>query len=123
MLISVITRRLREGKTYEDFRAAWLPNIGFGVPTRVVSAQNMDDRQEIVTIGFSDMSEEQAAAFLEQVGNATANEEKGERPSDAEGLSEDVVAENQARHDRIGEVVEPEMTRAYYVQVGDDDLS
>ena len=27
------------------------------------------------------------------------------------------------RHDRIDEVIEPEMTRAFYVQVADDDLT
>ncbi|HEY2217055.1 MAG TPA: hypothetical protein VGH21_06140 [Solirubrobacteraceae bacterium] len=32
MIVSVLIRRLREGKTYADFRAAWLPEKGFGVP-------------------------------------------------------------------------------------------
>ena len=37
MIISVLTRRLREGKTLEDFQAAWHRESGFGVPTRVVT--------------------------------------------------------------------------------------
>jgi hypothetical protein len=100
VLISILVRRLRERKTYEDFRAAWLPDKGLGMPTRVVSGQRMDDPQEIVTIGFSDMQPEEAEAFLERVG-----------PQEA------------VRHDRIAEVIEPEMTRAFYVQVADDDLT
>ena len=39
MVISVLTRRLLEGKTLEDFRAAWQREGGFGVPTRVVTGQ------------------------------------------------------------------------------------
>jgi hypothetical protein len=39
IVISVLTRRLREGKSYEDFREAGLPEQGFGFPTRVVSAR------------------------------------------------------------------------------------
>jgi hypothetical protein len=100
MVIAVLTRRLREGKTYADFRAAWKPDTGFGVPTRVVSAQGVEDPREIVTIGFTDIELEDVPAFLERVG-------PGE----------------QARHDRLEDVVEPEMTRGFYVQVADDDLT
>jgi hypothetical protein len=39
IVISVLTRRLREGKSYEDFREAWLPEQGFGFPTRVATAR------------------------------------------------------------------------------------
>jgi hypothetical protein len=55
MIVSILVRRLREGKTYEDFREAWLPEKGFGWPTRVVTAQRMDDPREVATIGFSDI--------------------------------------------------------------------
>jgi hypothetical protein len=54
IVISVLTRRLREGKTYEDFHEAWLPDHGFGFPTRVVSALRVDDDREVITIGFSE---------------------------------------------------------------------
>ncbi len=53
MIIGILARRLREGKTYEDFRQAWLPEKGFGVRTRVVSAQGLEDPREIVTVGFT----------------------------------------------------------------------
>ena len=100
MVISVLMRRLREGKTLEDFRAAWHREGGFGVPTRVVTGQGLDDPHEIVTIGFTEIELEEIEAFLER----TAPEEA-------------------RRHERIAEVIEPEMTRAFYLQVADDDLS
>ena len=100
MVISILMRRLRDGKTLEDFRAAWQREGGFGVPTRVVTGQSLDDPREIVTIGFTDIELDEIEGFLER----TAPEEA-------------------RRHDRIAEVIEPEMTRAFYVQVGDDDLS
>jgi len=100
MIISVLTRRLREGKTYADSRAAWKPEKGFGIPTRVVTGQGLEDRQEIVTIGFSELDPDDVPAFLERVG-----------------------PQEKARHDRIDEVIEPEMTRGFYIQVADDDLT
>jgi hypothetical protein len=125
MIVSILVRRLREGRTYEDFREAWLPDKGFGWPTRVITAQRMDDPREIVTIGFSDVGQEEAEALLGQVG---VDQSGGERDPDAveEAGDEHVgeVAEEQlARRSRISEVIEPEMTRAFYVQVADDDLT
>ena len=100
MIVSVLVRRLKEGKTYEDFREAWLPDKPFGVATRVVSCQNLEDPRDIVTIGFSDMSPEEAQAFLDRT--------KGQE---------------EVRHERIDEVVEGDVTRYYYLQVGDDDFT
>jgi hypothetical protein len=100
VVISILMRRLREGKTLEDFRSAWQREGGFGVPTRVVTGQGLDDPREVVTIGFTDIELDEIEAFLER----TAPEEA-------------------RRHERIAEVIEPTMTRAFYVQVADDDLS
>lgn len=100
MIISVLTRRLREGKDYSDFRAAWLPDKGFGVPTRVVSAVSAEDPREVVTIGFTDIELDEAEAFLERIG-----------------------PQEQLRHDRLEEVLEPGGSNRVYIQVADDDLS
>ena len=100
MVLAVLVRRLREGKTYADFREAWKADKGFGVPTRVVSGQRLDDDREIITIGFVDVAPELLEAGFARVAD-----------------------QEQVRHDRIDAVVEPEMTRAFYQQVGDDDLS
>jgi hypothetical protein len=100
MVVAILIRRLRKGKTYEDFERAWMPDEGFGVPTRVVSLQRVDNSREIVTVGFSDMEVKDVEEFLERVGG-----------------------QEQVRHERIEDVVEPEMTRSFYIQVGDHDLT
>jgi hypothetical protein len=100
IVIAVLSRRLREGKAYEDFREAWLPDQGFGFPTRVVSAQAVDDDREIVTIGFAQLEDGDLEAQLNRIG-----------------------PQEQRRHDRIDEIVEPEMTRRLYVQIADDDFT
>ena len=100
IVIAVLTRRLRDGKSYEDFRKAWLPEQGFGFPTRVVSAQRVDDDREIITIGFSQLDEDEAEAQLRRIG-----------------------PQEQRRHEKIDEVIEPNMTRRFYVQVADDDFT
>ena len=65
-----------------------------------MTGQGLDDPREIVTIGFSDLELNEVRAFLER----TAPEES-------------------RRHDRIAEVIEPAMTKAFYLQVADDDLT
>jgi hypothetical protein len=100
IVISVLIRQLREGKTYEDFREAWLPDQGFDFPTRVVSAQNVQNERQVITIGFSELSEAEAEAQLQGIG-----------------------PQERRRHERIDEVVEPEMTRRFYVQVAEDDFN
>jgi hypothetical protein len=100
IVISVLTRRLREGKTYEEFREAWLPEQGFGFPTRVVSAVNVEDQREVITIGFSELDEAEAEAQLQRIG-----------------------PEQERRHDRVDAVIEPGMTRHFYVQVAEDDFT
>jgi hypothetical protein len=100
IVISVLVRRLREGKTYEDFREAWLPDQGFGFPTRVISAIRAGDDREVITIGFSELEESEAEAQFARV-----------------------APQERRRHDRIDEVVEPDMTRTFYVQVAEDDFT
>jgi hypothetical protein len=100
IVISVLVRRLQEGKTYEDFREAWLPEQGFGFPTRVISAIRADDEREVITIGFSEIEASEAEAQLARV-----------------------APQEQRRRDRIDDLVEPEMTRRFYVQVAEDDFS
>jgi hypothetical protein len=100
MLCGILVRRLREGKTLEDFRAAWYPEHGFGVPTRVLLARRVDNEREIFTIGFVDVPSEQLEQGLQQV---AANE---------------VI-----RHDRIAEVIESTVLTGYYEIVDDNDFS
>jgi hypothetical protein len=100
MIMAVFVRRLREGQTYDDFRKAWYPDFSFPVKGHVVTGMRLDDPREIINIGFMDISPEDFAGFLE-----------GGAPHEA------------TRHDRIADVIEPEMTRTFYVQIADDDFS
>ena len=47
MIVAVFRRRLREGRTFEDFKRAWEADKGFGVPARVFNAVNFADEREI----------------------------------------------------------------------------
>jgi hypothetical protein len=96
MLIAVFRRRLKEGKTYEDFHEAWFPEEGsfaehFGIPGRLINARRLDDKREILSIGLMDIEAAEMGPLLERVG---AGEER--------------------RHDRIADVIESTELRAFY---------
>jgi hypothetical protein len=50
--ISIINRKLRKGKTYEDFRKAWYHTVGFGTTSKLYTAINALDQREIIVVGF-----------------------------------------------------------------------
>jgi hypothetical protein len=100
MLFLVVTRRLKEDKTYDDFRDAWIPEEGFGISIRVMSGQRIDDAREIVTVAFADIE-----------------------PGEVEDFVERITESERHRHARISEVVEPETSRVLYLHVAEDDLS
>jgi hypothetical protein len=100
MIVSVFRRRLIEGKTFDDFLAAWEAEKGFGVPTRVFNAVRLDDQREILTFAFVDV---EAAVFA---------------------AATSAVAEQEAvRHSRIDDVIESTELRAFYDLVREDDLT
>lgn len=100
MVISVFRRRLREGKTFEDFLEAWQAERGFGVPTRVFNAVSLEDEREILTVAFVQVATE---TFAEAARS---------------------VAEQEAvRHNRIDEVIESTELRAFYDLRCEHDLS
>lgn len=60
--VSILTRRLKEGKTYEDFRKAWYHTIGFGGglkegSNRMYTVINGYDPREIIVIGISNIGD------------------------------------------------------------------
>jgi hypothetical protein len=99
MIGVVFVRRLRDGKTYDDFRAAWYPDEGFGVPARVLAGATLDDPRTIVTVGFVDVD-----------------------PSDLEQLGARITAAEATRHDRIDAVIESTELRTFFVVDGDHDF-
>ena len=102
MFIAVLVRRLRPGRTYEDFVKAWYPDRGFGIAVRgPVLGVNVDDEREILTLSFIDLtSREQLEAELQRV----ADQER-------------------MRHDRLAEVIESTTVRAIYEQRDEFDFS
>ena len=83
MIVSVFVRRLKEGRTFEEFLAEWEADRGFGVPTRVFNAPSIDDPRDVITIGFVDISVEELEAGLASV-----------------------AAQESIRHERIDTVIE-----------------
>jgi len=110
MMVSIIIRRLKKGKTYEDFRKAWYHTTGFGIdsdsPTdfkpplgRLYTVINAFDPQEIIVIGFGpEISQENL--------KATLNIDVKERLDNP-----------------LDEVIEPEISRSFGLLVSEDDFS
>ena len=96
--VAILRRRLRQGKTYEDFRKAWYHTVGFGVANRMLTVLNAADPQEIIVIGLTETTEEQARALV-----AIDAAEREDNPLD------DVIA--------------PEVERTFGVLIAEDDFS
>jgi hypothetical protein len=100
MFVSVLVRKLKEGRSYQDFKTAWYPRTGFGVPTRVINAVRRDDPTEILSIGFVDADAATLQAVVARVAAAEAS-----------------------RHEQIDTVIEATVHRALYQIVDDQDFS
>lgn len=48
--IAIIHRRIREGKTFDDYRKAWFHATGFGAPTTMYTVVNAFDPQELISV-------------------------------------------------------------------------
>jgi hypothetical protein len=100
--VAVIARRLRPGKTYDDFIDAWYPDKGFGFGGGgPVVARGVADERELITIGYVDLPD------------AAALDEAMER----------VAAQEAARHDRIDAVIESTSLRGIYQITDEFDFS
>ena len=96
--VAIVRRRLREGKTYDDFRRAWYHTVGFGVSNRMLTVLNGVDPREVIVIGITEATEEQARELV-----AIDATEREKNPLD--------------------EVVEPEIERTFGVLIAEDDFS
>lgn len=96
--VSIVTRRLKEGKTYEDFRRAWYHTVGFGTPTKMITALNVDDPREVIVMGFIE--------------------------ADIEGYQEGLKIDVKERLDNpLDDVIEPEIGRKFGIILSEDDFS
>jgi hypothetical protein len=101
MICFVFVRRLKPGKTYEDFLQAWYPDKGFGVDEgRVYLAIKGDDPREVLTVGVLEPPAGDVDEFMQRI-----------------------AAQEATRHDRIAEVIEETTLRSLYDVVGDFDFS
>ena len=102
MYVSVLVRRLKPGKTYDDFVRAWYPDKGFGIGGRgPILARNVDDEQEILAIALIDLG-------------------TGESLDDVMAR---VGAQEAVRHARIADVVEASVVRGIYEVTDEFDFS
>jgi hypothetical protein len=99
MIYAVLIRRLREGRTFEDFRGAWLPDETFELPVTVSTARRLDEPRELLSLGRAEIPAADVPALLERI---AASEAK--------------------RHDRIAEVIEATVHTGIYEVVTEDDL-
>jgi predicted NBD/HSP70 family sugar kinase len=99
MFISVLTRKLRKGKTYDEFRKAWYHTVGYGMPTKLYSAINVFDPREVIVVGLGEIKPGQDPEQLIQI----EVKERLEHPLEA--------------------VIEPEIGRTFGIVVSEDDFS
>jgi hypothetical protein len=97
--VSIITRRLKEGKTYEDFRKAWFHSVGFGTTSKLYTAINAFDPREIIVVGFVEIKPGQDPLKILRIDV----KERLDNPLEA--------------------VIEPEISRTYGILVSEDDFS
>jgi hypothetical protein len=100
MSVAIVKRRLKEGKTYDDFRKAWYHTIGFGTKNKMFSLINAFDEREIIVIGFTEIPEEQ-----EDILN---------------GLRIDV---KERLDNPLDDIIEPEIQRDFGILISEDDFS
>lgn len=99
MIISILTRRLKRGKTYDDFRKAWYHSAGFGTPCKLYSAINAFDRREIIVVGLVNIGPEQNPKDVLRIDV----KERLDHPLEA--------------------VIEPKIGRTFGIVVSEDDFS
>ena len=98
MTVAIVKRKLKPGKTYEDFRKAWYHTVGFGTSTRMYTAINVADPTEIIVMGFV---ESELDNFMD-------------------GLKIDV---NERLENPLDDIIEPEIVREFGMVVSEDDFS
>ena len=99
LVVVILKRRLRQGKTYQDFRKAWYHTVGYGTGMKMYSAINAFDPQEIIVIGMGEIQFGQDPVKMLQI----EVKERLDHPLEA--------------------VIEPEIDRTFGIVVSEDDFS
>lgn len=66
MVIALFLRRLKEGRTFDEFIEEWKADQGFGIPTRVFNAQSLSDPRTILSVGFVALTVEELVEWQKQ---------------------------------------------------------
>jgi hypothetical protein len=100
--VSVLIRRLKPGKSYDEFGRAWYPDKGFGIGGRgPILARNVTDDREIIAVALMDLdSGETLDEVMARIGTQEA-----------------------ARHERIADMIESTVARGIYEVVDEFDFS
>jgi hypothetical protein len=102
MYVSVLVRRLKPGRTYDDFVRAWYPATGFGIHGRgPILARNVADEREIIAVALMEL-------------------DTGET---LEHMMARVAGSEATRHERIDDVIESTELRGIYEVVDEFDFS
>ena len=77
-MMTVITRKLKSGVTFEEYHNKWEPNVEdkatyFSFPVQIIHLVNVSDPSEIISIGLLDTTEEELFAEAKRI---SANEKK-----------------------------------------------
>lgn len=92
--ITIIHRRLREGKTFDDYRKAWFHATGFGASTTMYTVVNAFDPHELISVavGGDDTADfREMKSKMQSILNIDLKE-RNSSPLD------DIVEENIVRH-------------------------
>lgn len=97
--VAILRRRLREGKSYEDFRDAWFHEEGFNAPNRMLTMLNVADPREVIVVGLTQVESAEDGARL--IG----------------------IDQSQRAASPLDEIIEPEIERTFAILVAEDDFS
>jgi hypothetical protein len=97
--VAIITRTLREGKTFDDYRKAWYHTHGFGVPTNMLTVINIHNPRQIISIGIMEIDDIERLPSILQID----------------------IKERLANP--LDDVIENEIVRQFGIIVSEDDFS
>ena len=96
--VAMVTRRLRKGKSYEDFRKAWFHKTGFGGSSKFYTMINIFDPNEIIVMSIMETEIEKFKEQLE-------------------------IEIKERLESSLDDIIEPDIERKFGLLVSEDDFS
>ena len=120
IMFSLLRRELRDGQSFDDFYQSWFPTVNmcnkvelggqifqqhFPIPVRVLNAVNIQNSQEIMSVGMTWVrTAEEEKGLWEHIENTRLGKNK----------------DNELRHDQINKVAEGELLGLFRVETDDN---